>query len=142
MLEIIFYGIHLVFSLFFFLLIPFVWLIKGSLLERNVVALQRLLRFYKPILFIAHIGVIVSLLTGVYLATSWLNFWFLAVLVVWLVLSAYLGITAKYVRLVLEQIEQHSALKSYDDVSKLRRASLVLMIITVLMFALKLLRYV
>ncbi|GAE30860.1 hypothetical protein [Halalkalibacter hemicellulosilyticus] len=142
MLEIIFYGIHLVFSLFFFLLIPFVWLIKGSVIEGNVLNLQRLLRFYKPILFMAHIGVIVSLLTGMYLATSWFNLWFLAVFVVWLVLSAYLGITAKYVRLVLEQIEQHSALKSSNIVSKLRRASLILMMMTVLMFALKLLRYV
>ncbi|WP_062050898.1 hypothetical protein [Bacillus sp. JCM 19034] len=142
MLVLISYAIHLLFSVVFFLLIPFVWLLKGSLLEGNTINVRKLLRFYKPVILIAHIGIITSVITGFYLASSWLNIWFAAVVFVWIAISAFLGMTAKYLRLVLEQLDANDNIKENKFVKKLSRSSLLLTATIILMFALKVLQYV
>ncbi|MBP3952830.1 hypothetical protein [Bacillus suaedae] len=138
MTYIISYGVHLLFSVFFFLLIPLPYLIKGSLDE--IERFQLLLKIYKPIIAGAHIGVIVSLATGIFLAESWLSIWFAAVTIIWLAISAFLGITAKQMRILSEQIEAGTKM-TQETITACKQSSLLLMVTIIIMFALKVLRY-
>ncbi|MFB5663999.1 hypothetical protein [Alteribacillus sp. HJP-4] len=98
LLDIGSYVIHWLMALFFFLLIPFPFFIKGMDGE-NLAFIKKL---YRPILILAHIGLIGSAVTGAVLITDWQNWWTAAVLIVWIGIGAFLGLTAKNLRLSME----------------------------------------
>ncbi|GAE24370.1 hypothetical protein JCM9140_287 [Halalkalibacter wakoensis JCM 9140] len=139
MLYLVSYAFHLLVSVLFFVLIPFPYLIKGSLLDEPG-RFALLLKIYKRIIWLAHGGVVVSIITGFLMTSQWMTVWFFLVLIIWLVLSAMLGMTAKPVRIILEKVENNQ--DASDDVSKLRLYSFMLMIAILSMFLLKIVLYI
>ncbi|MFC0470791.1 hypothetical protein ACFFHM_09875 [Halalkalibacter kiskunsagensis] len=139
MLYLIGYALHMLVSFLFFLLIPFPFLIKGSLLDEPG-RFVLLLRIYKRIIWLAHGGVIIALISGFMMSTQWLSVWFVSVLIIWLFLSALLGMTAKMVRIILEKKEEHA--KTEEEVHKLRLYSLFLMFGIITMFFVKFILYI
>ncbi|PSL51313.1 hypothetical protein B0H94_101226 [Salsuginibacillus halophilus] len=97
-LYIMTYVIHWLMALFFFLLLPFPFILKGVNGEQKF----WLLNVYRWIFHLSHAGVIISLASGVMLADTYLSSWFFAVMILWLVISAMLGFTAKYARIIRE----------------------------------------
>jgi hypothetical protein len=139
MLYIIGYALHMVVSFLFFILIPFPLLIKGSLLD-NTGKFIFLLRIYKRIIWFAHGGIIIALISGFMLSTQLVSVWFVSVLILWLIISALLGMTAKMVRIILEKKIEN--VETVEEIKKLRLYSLLLMIGIITMFSLKFLRYI
>ncbi|WP_332697134.1 hypothetical protein [Halalkalibacter lacteus] len=139
MLYLISYAFHMLVSFLFFLLIPFPFLIKGSLLDEPG-RFDLLLRIYKRIIWLAHGGVIIALISGFIMSTQWVSVWFVSVLFIWLVLSALLGMTAKMVRIILEKKEKNAEV--VEEINKLRLYSLFLMAGIITMFFMKFLLYI
>jgi hypothetical protein len=139
MLYIIGYALHMVVSFLFFILIPFPLLIKGSLLD-NTGKFIFLLRIYKRIIWFAHGGIIIALISGFMLSTQLVSVWFVSVLILWLIISALLGMTAKMVRIILEKKIEN--VETVEEIKKLRLYSLLLMVGIITMFSLKFLRYI
>ena len=138
MMYLISYAFHMLVSVLFFVLIPFPFLIKGSLLDEPG-RFALLLKIYKRIIWLAHGGVIVAVVSGFLMTTQWFTVWFLIVFILWLVLSAMLGMTAKTVRIVGEKLESNK--DAADDISKLRLYSFLLMISILSMFMMKFVLY-
>ncbi|MDT8862830.1 hypothetical protein N0O92_21900 [Alkalihalobacillus sp. MEB130] len=138
MMYLISYAFHMLVSVLFFVLIPFPFLIKGSLLDEPG-RFALLLKIYKRIIWLAHGGVIVAVVSGFLMTTQWFTVWFLIVFILWLVLSAMLGMTAKAVRIVREKLESDK--DAADDISKLRLYSFLLMISILSMFMMKFVLY-
>lgn len=139
MLYLISYAFHIAVSVLFFVLIPFPFLIKGSLLDEPG-RFTLLLKIYKRIIWLAHGGVIVAIVSGFFMTTQWLTVWFLFVVLIWLAISALLGMTAKTVRIILEKVEKNQ--KADDETSKLRLYSFLLMIAILSMFMMKVVLYI
>ncbi|WP_017727439.1 hypothetical protein [Halalkalibacterium ligniniphilum] len=137
-LFLISYGFHLLVSLIFFLLIPLPYLIKGSLLD-NEKAFQTLLKVYKRILWIAHGALIVALVSGLIMVSEWTDPWLWVVILIWLALGAFLGLTAKKVRLILEAYEKSE--EPSEHVDQLKLYSFLLMLAILSMFTVKIIRY-
>jgi hypothetical protein len=125
-------------AILFFLLIPFPFLIKGSLLDEPG-RFQLLLIIYKRIIWIAHGGIIIAIVSGFLLTTQWFTAWFAIVVLIWLALSAFLGMTAKMVRIILEKMGNN--LTAEDEIAKLRLYSFLLMIAILSMFLMKIVIY-
>ncbi|WP_245308315.1 hypothetical protein [Halalkalibacter urbisdiaboli] len=138
LLYIISYGFHLVSSFIFFLLIPLPFLIKGTMGESGRFIL--LLRVYKRMMWLAHGALILALVSGILMLTSWFSIWLLTVMGIWLAIGALLGLTAKMCRLTLERIEIKEGAET--EITKLRHFSLLLSLAIIVMFAIKFLRYV
>ncbi|TWI59336.1 hypothetical protein [Halalkalibacter nanhaiisediminis] len=138
MTYLISYGLHMLVSFIFFLLIPFSFLIKGSLLDEPG-RFQFVLKIYKRIIWLGHGALIVGLISGFLMTSDWLNAWFILVVAIWAALGAFLGLTAKEVRKILEGIEAGKEID--DDVAKLRLYSFLLMLAILSMFTAKILYY-
>ncbi|SDH01164.1 hypothetical protein SAMN05192534_101313 [Alteribacillus persepolensis] len=122
--EIINFIIHWLTALSFFVLIPLPFFLKGMTGD-NVYFIKKV---YRPMIHIAHAGLIVSVITGLFLVQDWLSAWTFAVLILWLLIGAFLGLTAKSLRLSLE-----------DETAKtpLLKHSTILTIAILIMFLLK-----
>ncbi|MFC0558492.1 hypothetical protein [Halalkalibacter alkalisediminis] len=138
MIYLISYAFHMLVAVLFFLLIPFPFLIKGSLLDEPG-RFQLLLKIYKRIIWAAHGGVVVAVVSGILMTTNWFTVWFMIVTLIWLAISAFLGMSAKMVRVILEKQELHQSTE--DEIAKLRFFSFVLMIAILSMFLMKVVIY-
>ncbi len=138
MTYLISYGFHLLVSLLFFLLIPFSFLIKGLLNEKE--RFQQLLRIYSRIIWVGHGALIVSIITGFLMTSQWLSPWFLLVILIWIAIGAFLGMTAKMIRLTLAKTDEGK--EAEDEIAKLRLFSFLLMLSILSMFTAKILPYV
>ncbi|WP_100404382.1 hypothetical protein [Bacillus solitudinis] len=132
------YAIHLLISVLFFILIAFPFLIKGTMEEKQ--KQSRILNTYQRVIWLAHGGLIIALVSGILMTTDWLSIWVWLVLLCWIVLGAFLGLTAKMCRLTIEKLKKNE--DSSVEFEKLRRFSLLLSIAIIVMFALKFIRYV
>ncbi|WP_332633674.1 hypothetical protein [Halalkalibacter flavus] len=139
MIYLISYAFHMLVSVLFFVLIPFPFLIKGSLLDEPG-RFTLLLKIYKRIIWLAHGGVVIAIVSGFLMTTQWLTVWFFIVVLIWLALSALLGMTAKAVRIILENLEKDK--KVEDEINKLRLYSFLLMIAILSMFMMKIVLYI
>ncbi|MDY7222881.1 hypothetical protein P4637_09505 [Halalkalibacterium halodurans] len=135
---IISYGIHVLVALVFFILIPLPYLIKGSLLDREE-SFQKLLSIYQPILLVAHGALVVSVVSGLLMVADWTSLWVWGVIVLWVAIGAWLGLTAKGIRLL--KGNQESSEERAVLVTNLKKHSLFLMVAIIAMFALKIFRY-
>ncbi|ARK30896.1 hypothetical protein [Halalkalibacter krulwichiae] len=133
------YAFHMLVSVLFFLLIPFPFLIKGSLLDEPG-RFQLLLKIYKKVIWAAHGGVVIAIVSGFLMTTQWFTIWFMIVVLIWLALSAFLGMTAKMVRVILERLGGNQDAK--DEIAKLRLYSFLLMISILSMFLMKIVMYI
>ncbi|WP_240375406.1 hypothetical protein [Bacillus piscicola] len=105
--EIISFSIHWLMALAFFMLIPFPFFVKGMQGE-NLLFIKKV---YRPITLFAHAAVIGTVVTGIFLIDEWLSWWTAAVFILWLVISAFLGMTAKSLRETLTTEEKSPLLK-------------------------------
>lgn len=137
MIYLVNYGLHMLVSVLFFLLIPFPFLIKGSLSEQGRFLL--LLRIYKKIIWLGHGALVVALVSGFLMSSEWLNAWFILVLIIWTAIGAFLGMTAKMTRIIVEKEEDGK--DTDDEVAKLRLYSFLLMLAVLSMFTSKILVY-
>lgn len=122
------YWVHAIAILVFvpFLFLP-VSLRQGEHTGRPIAAAS----MWKGLFHLGHLYIILSLITGLILAPSYTSSWFWLVMVLFLAVGAFLGITAKNFRLSLENANPR-------HVAKLRRFSTLLaisiLLITILMF--------
>ncbi|WP_078554491.1 hypothetical protein [Bacillus alkalicellulosilyticus] len=131
---IISYGVHLLAAVLFFLLLPLPMLIRGTEPE-GPEKVAKLLSIYKIIIFLAHGALIIALITGLLMNFNLLSFWMVGVILVWVGIGAYLGLTAKYIRITLEAIANKV---SYEEsLQKVKTFSFFLMLGVVAMFMLK-----
>lgn len=134
MLISISYGVHLLTALVFLLLIPLPIFVRGKGLK-GAEQLKRVLSLYKIIGIIAHGALVLALISGLLLNYNFLSVWLITVVVIWVAIGAFLGITAKYIRLTLEAINNSD---SYDEhVAKLKTFSTILSFGIIVMFILK-----
>ena len=133
------YAIHIFVSILFFVMIPLPFLIRASLQDDKDKLLKQLLNVYKHLLWFAHGGIVIMIVTG-FLMKPAFSLWLIIVLLVWLALGAFLGLTAKYTRIVLEQLSTNSHVE--DEIVKLRRFSLFLSVAVIAMFLTKFLPYI
>ncbi|MET3503953.1 hypothetical protein [Halalkalibacter oceani] len=129
------YGIHVLVSVVFFLLIPFSYLVKGSLFDGQARLLQ-VLRIYRWIFRAGHGAIVISFVSGLFLNVEWTSVWFLVVLLLWIVIATYLGLASKMTRQIIE-----SNGEAEEEIAKLRVYGLFLMLSVLAMFAVKFLRY-
>ncbi|WP_018922433.1 hypothetical protein [Salsuginibacillus kocurii] len=125
-LYIISYALHWLMALFFFLLLPLPFLLKGA----TDVYRTWLLKTYRIIIHLAHLGVIGSLITGLFITETFLSAWMITVFILWLAISAFLGLTAKALRLEHSNAVEKSQTDSF-------RNSLILSLLIFTMFAVK-----
>lgn len=92
------------------------------------------MKMWKGLFHLAHLALVLSLVSGLFLNYSFTSSWFWVVLVVFLALGAVLGIAAKYLRLTVEGMEQKN--QSSDSFAKLQRFSMILAFIILLMIVL------
>ncbi|WP_026674177.1 hypothetical protein [Alkalihalobacterium bogoriense] len=134
---IISYAVHLLAALVFFLLLPFPMLIRGTEPE-GPEKLAKLFSIYKVIFMVAHGALVAAFITGIVLHFS-VSLWMIAVVIVWIAIGAYLGLTAKFLRLTLEAIRSK---QSYEEpLKKLKTCSMFLMLGIIAMFMTKYLPY-
>ena len=128
------FGLHLLTAFVFFILIPLPVLLKAMNAE-GAKALKKLLHFYKIILWLAHGALIVTLVTGLIMHFNFASFWLWVVLILWIAIGAYLGLSAKYLRICLEHLDKGV---SYEEaLTKLQVYSVCLMLGIVAMFVIK-----
>ncbi|KMK76585.1 hypothetical protein [Alkalihalobacillus pseudalcaliphilus] len=138
MTFIISYGIHVLISVIFFILIPLPILIKGiPITDTN--KLKVVFAIYRPIFKVAHGAIVLSFISGVVMVTDWLTSWTVAVILLWLIIGALLGITAKKMREMLEYFKENREL--YDEMASLFQSTLWLSLAVIAMFAIKILPY-
>ncbi|WP_078427013.1 hypothetical protein [Alkalihalobacterium alkalinitrilicum] len=133
LLEIIIYALHLFISVIFFVLIPLPVLIHVNVTEGSG-RIPLILKIYKKIITIAHGAIIVLFVTGVLMRFD-LSLWTVVVVIVWVVIGAYLGLTAKFVRESIEAIENKQPYE--DHVYKVKMFSTLLMLAIIAMFIIK-----
>lgn len=89
---------------------------------------------------LAHISLVITLLTGLLMVEQWLSWWLLSIIVIWILIGALMGLTTKYLRLSYQAQLKN---EPFGEVRKrLSRYSLWLSVAIITMFVLKLLRYV
>ncbi|WP_209122278.1 hypothetical protein [Alkalihalobacillus sp. BA299] len=132
-IDIIIYAIHLFISVIFFMLIPLPVLIHVNVTE-GTGRIPLILKIYKKVIWAAHGALIVLLVTGLFMRFD-LSLWTIVVVAVWIVIGAYLGLTAKFVRESLEAIDNK---QPYEDlVYKVKMFSTLLMLAIIAMFIIK-----
>ncbi|MFB4164164.1 hypothetical protein ACE1TI_10070 [Alteribacillus sp. JSM 102045] len=109
-IDITSYIIHWIMALSFFLMIPLPFFLKGMEGE-NLLFIKKI---YRPIIHFAHAGIIGSIITGLFLIQEWLSWWTIAVFVLWLVIGAFLGLTAKSLRISMENNQSNSSLLKHS----------------------------
>lgn len=117
------YGIHSFSAIVFgiLLLLPFFalrW--KG----KDGAQLEGALKFWRMEMHIAHLFVILSLVTGIILASSYTSTWFWLVIVVFLAMGALIGIVAKSLRLMTAAVGEKQSFEPH--LRKLTRLSFIL----------------
>ena len=138
LIDIISYGLHLVTAFIFFVLIPLPVLLR-AMKAKGDSKLNKLLRFYKIVLMIAHGALVVAVVTGFIMYFDLRSLWLWIVFLIWVAIGAYLGITAKYIRLTLERINEGAA---YEDLfQKTRVFSGCLTLGVLAMFVIKYISY-
>ncbi|WP_100399223.1 hypothetical protein [Bacillus sp. FJAT-44742] len=125
------YILHWVISIFFFLLIPLPFLYKGVDGSYRL----PLFKIYRGIIHGAHAGIIIAFITGIILTDNWLSLWTVVVLVNWVAISAFLGLTSKQIRLLLSAEKENKENKEAGD--KLFQFSLLLSILIIFLFFIK-----
>ncbi|WP_170008521.1 hypothetical protein [Bacillus fonticola] len=100
-------GLHSLSAIVFLLILFFPFFIRRHLV-RSPEKLAYSLKRWKQLFLIAHIFLIISLLTGIEMAYradssfQWVtSLWFISVLIVFLLLGALLGIVMKYTRIAI-----------------------------------------
>ncbi|WP_096199549.1 hypothetical protein [Bacillus sp. FJAT-45350] len=134
LVHLISYGLHLLITLIFFVLIPLPIIIKAWSAEDNK-KVARVLRIYKVVIMIAHGALIVALVTGLILHFDLTSLWIWVVILLWVAIGAYLGLTAKYVRMTLELLDKNEPHK--ESLQKTMTYSVCLMLGIISMFVLK-----
>lgn len=127
------YGIHVLTTLVFvlLLLLPFY---SRKLTPDAGSTSSGSLNFWRIVFHIAHLMLIVSLATGIWMAPSYTSSWFWLVIIVFLAMGAFLGISAKSLRLVAEGIANRTDYTS--AFRKLNRFSLLLSVTITIMVVL------
>lgn len=134
MLDIISFAIHYFFAIIFFVLIPLPVFLRVSETEGEK-WLQKVTTVYKKILMIAHVSLLVQIATGLMLRVDFSHWWTYAVLIIWIGIGAFLGLTQKYLRLVEQgMFEKQSTEEAF---AKARRFSVFLTLSIIAMFVLK-----
>lgn len=134
LLHIISYALHLLIIIPFFILLPFPMFIRGHELQSNLTSLVKILKFYKVILLVAHIALVIALVTGLILRFQF-SLWVTGVIIIWIAIGAFLGYTAKYVQLLLDEIA--SKKKTLESLEGTKKYSRLLTIAIASMFVLK-----
>lgn len=127
------YVLHLLVALVFFILLPLPVIIRATSAEGQE-QLRKVLRIYKVVLLLGHGALIVSVITGLILRFEF-SLWMATVLLIWIVIGAYLGLTAKYVRMSLEAITQNNSYE--EEIQKARLFSMLLTLGIIAMFIMK-----
>lgn len=134
MLDIISFALHYFFAIIFFILIPLPVFLRVSETEGEN-WLRKVTKIYKKILMIAHVALLVQIATGFVLRVDFSHWWTYAVLVIWVGIGAFLGLTQKYLRLIEEDMLEKRA--SEEPFAKARRFSTFLTLSIIAMFVLK-----
>lgn len=134
LLTIISYALHLLIVIPFFLLLPLPVMIRSTEAEKNNKSLLKVLKSYKVILMVAHGALVIALVTGLILRLE-LSVWVVGVVLLWVAIGAFLGFTAKFVRLSLEALNDGK--KPEDSLQKAKMYSFLLTISISIMFVVK-----
>jgi hypothetical protein len=102
------YVLHMLSTIVFVSLLALPWMIR-NLPQRSHEEFLRSLKIWRIITHAANLFLIVTLITGIAMATSYLSTWFWLVMIVFLAMGAFLGIVAKSLRLVMEASAQKRA---------------------------------
>lgn len=68
-------------------------------------------RIYKWIIHFAHVAIVGTLITGIIIMDTWLSWWTLIIILLWLIIGAFLGFTAKSLKASLTSHEKQPLLK-------------------------------
>lgn len=134
MIDIISFTLHYFFAIIFFILIPLPVFLRVSETEGEN-WLRKVVNIYKKILMFAHIALVVQIATGFLLRVDFNNWWTYAVLVIWLAIGAFLGLTQKYIRFIQQAMVEKQPTE--EPFAKARRFSMFLMVSIIAMFILK-----
>lgn len=134
LLKIISYALHLLIVIPFFILLPLPVMLRSTEAEKDHKSLSKLLKIYKVFLMIAHVALVIAIVTGLHLRFE-LSVWVIGVVVVWLAIGAFLGLTAKYVRISLEAINDGQ--DTEEPMKKTKKFSLLLTLSIAIMFVIK-----
>ncbi|GAF23520.1 hypothetical protein JCM19047_3344 [Bacillus sp. JCM 19047] len=131
--QIVLFATHMFTSIVLFLCIPLPFLYYAARLDDGERFKARLIKSYRVILVIAHVGLLLLIATGIPLLFDWASWWTWGVIIVTLIIGASLGITSKCLRLINNG--------DFDYEQPFRKASLLLAISIGAMFLLKYSRY-
>lgn len=90
-----------------FIVLPFV--VKGQVKAGKM-------GFWKGLFDLAHLYLIISLITGVVLTSNFASSWFWIVIILFLMMGAFMGLTAKYFRLAVEKQEGSDKLVRFSSI--------------------------
>lgn len=134
-------GLHSVSAIVFLVLLPLPLLIRRLVRNNNQSQAVPTLRTWKIILILAHVFLIVSFISGLLMGYSadpsfrWLvSFWFISVMVIFVALGAFLGMTLKSVRLAIMDSGQPDQTVLLKLQRQSRLLSLTIIGIFILMF--------
>ncbi|AIC94731.1 hypothetical protein BleG1_2153 [Shouchella lehensis G1] len=131
--QIVLFATHMFTSIVLFLCIPLPFLYYAARLDDGERFKMRLIKVYRVILVIAHIGLLLLIATGIPLLVEWRSWWTWGVVLLTLVIGASLGITSKSLRLMASGEQEYE--------KPFRKASLLLAFSIGAMFLLKYSRY-
>ncbi|MBU8907399.1 hypothetical protein [Desertibacillus haloalkaliphilus] len=136
---IISYGLHLLSAVIFFILLPLPFLVKGMEQDGRE-RLTVLFRFYKSVLVVAHGALVFAFITGLWMYFNLASLWLWSIIIVWVALGAFLGVTLKNMRLSQEAFSNQEDART--TIAKVKRFSIFLSVAIVVMFVLKAVRYI
>jgi hypothetical protein len=138
MLDQMVYGLHVLTTIVFSLLLVLPFYARKIAANASA-ATKGTLSFWRMTFHLAHLMIVVALVTGLLMTPSFTSSWFWVVILVFLAMGAFLGISAKSLRLVTAGITNRT---DYTPaLRKLNRFSLMLSVTIVVMVLLMIVRW-
>ncbi|GAB7389319.1 hypothetical protein BSNK01_31570 [Bacillaceae bacterium] len=126
------YMIHMLSALIFIVLLPLPFFVRRLVKDGRPAA--GALQAWRRIVDIAHLFLVVSLATGLWMRPDFSSLWFWLVIAVFIVMGAALGMVAKSLRLLRDSAGQGRTLA--EEQRKLVRFSSLLSVTILVMFML------